>query len=176
MKRLALGLALFAAGCGGGSEPAPEASETAPLAPGPALGAEPAALPPQVADFPALASRDCAAVARFYLDALQAREFAKAALAWDDPVIDAARLEALFAGYRQPRIEPAQPAVEGAAGTLYCTVEGSLTDAADSATAASGGTLVLSRVNDVPGATPEQLRWRLRSSTFVEPLERSQRG
>jgi len=29
---------------------------------------------------------------------------------------------------------------------------------------------------NVPGATPEQLRWTLRSSTFVEPLERSGRG
>ena len=38
------------------------------------------------------------------------------------------------------------------------------------------GTLLLRRVNDVPGATPDQLRWTLRASTFVERLERSDGG
>ena len=50
------------------------------------------------------------------------------------------------------------------------------TDAQDPARPALEGTLLLKRVNDVPGATPDQLRWTLRSSTFVEPLERSDRG
>ena len=40
----------------------------------------------------------------------------------------------------------------------------------------SSGDLLIDdkRVNDVPGATPDQLRWTLQSSTFVERLERSQ--
>ena len=165
---------LLLAACGGDREPAPRPTETAE---GPVAPALPAGkLPPQAADFPALASKDCAEVVRFYLEALGSREYARAALVWNDPVIDAARLEAVFGGYRQARVEAADPAVEGAAGSLYCTVTGTLTDAADPAEPPVEGELTLRRVNDVSGATPDQLRWTLRSSTFVEKLERSTQG
>jgi len=107
---------------------------------------------------------------------VEERDFARAALVWDDPVIDAARLEALFAGYTRPRVSIGDVTEEGAAGSLYCTVAGVLTDATDTATAPVEGTLQLRRVNDVPGATPDQLRWTIRQSTFVEPMERSGRG
>jgi hypothetical protein len=170
MRRAALALALLAAGCGGRVEPAP-----APEASGaPALGQ--AKLPPQVADFPALASKECVEVAQFYLEAIGGREWDKAALVWDDPVIDAARLEAVFAGYKVPQVEWTEPLVEGAAGSSYCTVSGKLSDAGDAAKPLIEGTLLLKRVNDVPGATADQLRWTLQSSTFVEKLERSGRG
>lgn len=168
MKRAAVALALLLAGCGGGEPAAPEADETAALS-GPG-GA------PQFADFPALASKDCVEVVQFYLEAIGGREWAKAALVWDDPVIDAARLEAVFAGYKVPQVEWTEPFVEGAAGSLHCAVTGKLTDAEDTSKVLQEGTLLLRRANDVPGATPEQLRWTLRSSTFVESLERSQRG
>ena len=168
MKRAAVLLASALLGaCGTNEAPAPEPSESA------ALGASPAKLPPQVADFPALASTDCAQVVAFYLRALGSGEYGQAALVWDDPVIDAARLEALFRDYRGAQVEWAEPSVEGAAGTLYCTIGGKLTDTAGSE---REGTLVLRRANDVPGATPDQLRWTLQSSTFVENLERSSRG
>ena len=168
MKRAALPLAaaLLLAGCGS-EEPAPEASDVPPSALGQSK------LPPQVADFPALASKDCAEVAEFYLEAISSREYPQAALVWDDPVIDAARLEAVFDDFREAQVELTEPSVEGAAGTLYCTIGGKLTDAARPD---REGTLVLRRANDVPGATPEQLRWTLQSSTFVENLERSSRG
>ncbi|HYD24369.1 MAG TPA: hypothetical protein VEB68_06205 [Croceibacterium sp.] len=166
---LAMAVIALLAGCDGGDQ-APTAA-TGPAAP---LGEAP--LPPQAAEFPALASRDCAEVVRFYVEALGAREFARAALAWDDPVIDGARLEAVFGGYQVPRVAWREPAVEGAAGSLYCTVAGTLSDAADPAKAPVDGTVTLRRANDVPGATPDQLRWTLRSSTFVEPIERSSRG
>ena len=168
MKRVALALALVAAGCGAGGEPAPDASDA------PALGeGKP---PPQATDFPALASKDCVEVVQFYLEAIGGREWDQAALVWDDPVVDAARLEAVFAGYKVPQIEWTEPFVEGAAGSSYCTVSGKLSDAEDAAKPLLEGTLLLKRVNDVPGATPDQLRWTLQSSTFVEKLERSGRG
>ena len=69
-----------------------------------------------------------------------------------------------------------EPLVEGAAGSLYCTIVGKLTDAADPAKPLLEGTLLLRRANEVPGATAEQLRWTLQSSTFVEKLERSTTG
>jgi len=115
-------------------------------------------------------------VAQFYLTAIEERDFARAALVWDDPVIDAARLEALFTGYQRPQITIADLMEEGAAGSLYCTVTGALSDAADPAKAPAQGTLQLRRVNDVPGAAPGQLRWTIRQSTFVDPMERSGRG
>ena len=171
-------LALLAA-CGG-EAPAPQPTDDAargslrdtledPLA-------TPAALPPQVADFPALSSRACADVARFYTDALAAREWDRAALVWADPVIDGARLESIFGSYRLLSITWGEPAEEGAAGSLYCTVEGTLTDADEPAKGTQPGTLVLKRVNDVPGATPTQLRWTIQSSSFIEPTERSGRS
>jgi hypothetical protein len=167
---IVLAAALLLTGCEGSQDPAPAPSE----APAAALGQ--AKLPPQVGDYPALASKDCAEVVGFYLEALSTHEYAQAALVWDDPVIDAARLEAVFGSYKQAQVEWTEPFVEGAAGSLYCTVSGKLTDADDPAKPLREGTLLLRRANDVPGATPDQLRWTLQSSTFVENLERSGRG
>ena len=173
MKRAAfLAAAVLLAGCDGQDNAAPDAREPTP----PALVPGEAKLPPQAEDYPILASKECADVAEFYLEAISSREYAQAALVWEDPVIDGARLEAVFGAYQEAQVEWPEPFVEGAAGSLYCTVSGKLTDAGDPAKPAHEGTLLLRRVNDVPGATPEQLRWTLQSSTFVENLERSSRG
>ena len=51
-------------------------------------------------------------------------------------------------------------------------VTGTLADLANPAQPRQRGVLVLRRANDVPGATPEQLRWTIRSSTFIEEMER----
>lgn len=168
-------LALLAA-CGG-EAPAPQptgstAAAPARLTPVDPL-ATPAPLPPQVADYPALSSRTCMDVVRFYGQAIAAGEWEQAALAWADPVIDGARLQSIFAGYQRPTIDWGDPVEEGAAGSLYCTVTGTLADAGTPGTAPVSGTLELKRVNDVDGATPTQLRWTIRSSTFIEPTERS---
>lgn len=173
MRRLlAASLALVLASCGS-EEPA-----EAPSAPGET--GETAALPRPAQVSPAqaaaLESTDCRAVARAYFDAIALRDFAFAARFWDDPVIDDARLAALFTGYGQPRFEIATVREEGAAGTLFCAVTGALSDLADPARPLREGEIVLGRANQVPGATPEQLRWTIRSSTFVEPMERSGKG
>ncbi|WP_121117277.1 hypothetical protein [Croceibacterium ferulae] len=167
-------LALLAA-CGS-EAPAPQPSENAALPPAADPLATPAALPAQVEDFPALSSRTCMDVARFYGDAIAAGEWDRAALVWADPVIDGARLQALFSDYKRPVITWGDSTQEGAAGSLYCTVEGTLTHADEIGTPPRTGTLELKRVNDVDGATPTQLRWTIRSSTFIELTERSGTG
>ena len=78
---------------------------------------------------------------------------------------------ARFAGYAVPQIAIAKVEQEGAAGSSYCTVTGTLTDGAVSTTPARSGKMVLRRVNDAPGATREQLRWTIRSSTFAGDLQ-----
>ncbi|MBO0749955.1 MAG: hypothetical protein J2O44_05955 [Porphyrobacter sp.] len=120
-----------------------------------------------------LDSRDCRTVAQAYFEALARGDFAFAVRVWDDPVINDDRLKALFAGYKRPTVKIGQLQQEGAAGSSYCTVGGTLTDAAQSSKAPRKGEIVLKRVNDVPGATPEQLRWTIQSSTFVEKVERT---
>ena len=170
-RLLATGLALSLAACGSGEEAggtvaAPAEAET-PAAQAETLPAAQAAL---------LDSRDCRTVAQAYFDALALDEFAFAARFWDDPAIDGPRLAALFSGYGRPRIAIAEVREEGAAGSLYCTEIGALADLADPSQPRHDGEIVLRRANDVPGATPEQLRWTIRSSTFVEEMERSGRG
>ena len=109
-------------------------------------------MPLQAADFPALASKDCVAVVQFYLEAIGGGEWDKAALVWDDPVVDGARLEAVFGGYKVPQVEWAEPFVEGAAGSSFCTVGGKLTDAGDPARPMREGSLLLRRVNELVGS------------------------
>lgn len=177
MRGVALLALLALAGCGSREQaPAPRASETAPATAASSPPMTPPTLtplPPPTQDLSALESRDCRTVAQAYVNALARGDFAFAARVWDDPVIDDARLKALFAGYKQPSIAISDVGEEGAAGSLYCTVSGTLSDAGGAAKPAQKGEIVLKRVNDVPGATPEQLRWTIRSSTFVEETQRT---
>jgi hypothetical protein len=174
-RSLPLAALLALAGCGGDADEAPEPATT--NLPGEA-GAElpPPPDPPGPGQTARLDSRECSEVVQLYLEALGGRDYALAARVWDDPVIDGARLEAVFGRYRELQLAWTEPVVEGAAGSLYCTVSGTLTDAQDPAKPPVDGTLLLRRANDVPGATPGQLRWTLRASTFVERLERSGGG
>jgi hypothetical protein len=175
-RALVLAGLLSLAGCGSGSD---EAGEQATVHRPRASGSEQAPSRSQL-DLEhvtmRLGSKDCGEVVQLYLEALRGRDYGVAAQVWDDPAIDAARLEAVFGRYRELQIESPEPVVEGAAGSLYCTVSGKLTDAQDPAKPPVEGSLQLKRVNDVPGATADQLRWTLRSSTFVEALERSDGG
>ena len=129
---------------------------------------------PTAEQMAARGSRDCRTVVQAYSDALQMRQFAFAAEFWRDPVIDDARLEALFADYNSPRLAITDVREEGAAGSLYCTVTGTLTGGDDDSDP-QDGEIVLRRVNDVDGASEEQLQWTIQSSSFVEPLEQARR-
>lgn len=131
---------------------------------------------PDWRDHDMLASKDCGTVAQFYFDAIALREFDKAAFVWDDPVVDDARLAALFSGYAQPQFNVDKVMEESAAGAVFCTVTGALADLADPSKVLREGEIVLRRTQNVPGASPDQLRWTVQSSTFIEDMERAGRG
>ena len=154
-----------------GASPASSASQ-----PSSSAGPAPTSTPQAMQDLAVLDSRDCRTVAQAYAGAIARNDFDFAARVWNDPVIDAARLKARFAGFAVPQIKIKKVEEEGAAGSLYCTVTGVLTDTADPNQKTRSGEIILKRVNDVPGATPDQLRWTIRSSTFIEKMERSGKG
>ena len=131
---------------------------------------------PSAAQQALLSSTDCRTVAEGYFEALGAGDFELAARFWDDPLVDAARLDTLLRDYTTPEFTIDTVQEEGAAGSMFCTVTGALADAGVPSSPLRQGQIVLRRVNDVPGATPEQLRWHVQSSTFVEEMQRAGRG
>ena len=74
---------------------------------------------------------------------------------------------AQFAPYRRITVGIGDGEVEGAAGSLYYEVPVDFTgERADGVAVKRHGTLVVRRANDVDGATPEQLRWHIESTTL----------
>lgn len=166
---LALSGAFLAAGCGGSGDEAAPAAENTVVPYAPAAGQR-RAVPPLAGDLPELSSKDCVEVVRFYVEALGKHEYDEAALVWNDPTIDGARLRAIFGGFEEPVFEWTEPFLEHSQRTLFCTVGGTLFDAKDPAKPIVQGRLELRRTNDLPDAAPIELRWTLRSSSFVRQL------
>ncbi len=149
----------------------PEPRETTPAAGQPVAIASPPASPTDAPPIPTdlraarLSSRDCATVALFYSDALFTSQYQQAARAWDkDNGVDGAMLARRFGNMEGLKLDIGEVAEEGAAGSLYCTVQVTLRHD----NTAQPGTLTLRRVNDVPGATIDQLRWQIVQSTLGE--------
>ena len=171
MRLLAMMLAPLALVACGDADETPATGEEAPGLSGPN---PPVPIAP--ADQAALRSEKCATAAQFYFEALSSGEYGRAALLWDDPVIDGARLEALLAGYTTPQIAWEEPEVSTGEGMPSCTVTGTLTDAAKADTPPRRGSLVMDRVLEPETSEGQATRWRIESQTFIEPLERSGRG
>ncbi len=70
-----------------------------------------------------------------------------------------AQFAAMFDGFGKITVAAPDGTIEGAAGTSYYTAPTTITGSNGQKLT---GQIVLTRVNDVPGATPEQLRWRVR--------------
>ncbi|GGD96955.1 hypothetical protein GCM10011515_15910 [Tsuneonella deserti] len=71
---------------------------------------------------------------------------------------------AMFAPLRDISVAVPGGTLEGAAGSSYYTVPATVTGTlAGGSGATLRGEVILRRVNDVPGATPEQLRWHIES-------------
>jgi hypothetical protein len=72
-----------------------------------------------------------------------------------------------FADYSEYHAQVGAPGeIEGAAGSLYVTVPVQVYGrTADGKEFREAGTVTLRRVNDVPGSTPEQRKWRISAAT-----------
>lgn len=138
-------------------------------APTPTETATPAAATPPPSPLPDRGAlnerRDPERLLRFYAQALAARDWASAARAWGPGSgVSARTLKASYDRAEPPRLTIGRGAQEGAAGSLY--YQAPVTLRFGSAGAPERGTLTLRRVNDVDGATPEQLRWHIEKSTI----------
>ena len=79
-----------------------------------------------------------------------------------DGFVSESPFAAQFAEYRKIVVSFGEGRMEGAAGSLYYEVPINFTGIlANGTPVRRSGTIVLRRVNDVPGATPEQLHWRI---------------
>lgn len=180
MRGAALGLLLALAACGG--EPAPSAgadeSKAARTAPAPAPAPTPPAAAAPEADSPSRSPEESAAVpeeqaaltvAKAYFDAIRSGDYDAAwALRWKGEGDDAASRKAFrdhYARYADHNATVGMPGpVEGAAGSLYVEIPVQLYGRLKTGTPfSSAGVVTLRRVNDVPGSTAEQRRWRIYS-------------
>lgn len=111
--------------------------------------------------------RDPERLLRYYTNAIRVGDWAAAARAWSlDAQMTPEKLEAEFGGQAGPKLAVGKGDVEGAAGSLYYEAP-LVVDFADGRPS-KRGTIVLRRVNDVPGASEEQLYWRIeRTSTLT---------
>jgi hypothetical protein len=167
-------LAAVAAGCGQGDEqraqPAP-ASNAAGAAPRPAAPAPaPAAAPQEAAPETPLSSTSALAAAdvlKAYYRLIEAGRYEQAwRLRWESDGGDAADFVAHFADYAEYHATVGNPSeVQGAAGSSYVEVPVQLYGQMKNGESfGSAGTVTLRRVNDVPGATAAQRRWRIYTS------------
>jgi hypothetical protein len=144
------------------ASPAPDDAPVEPLPPG-----SPGALPDDrtpisEAPFTPQSAQGAGQVVQTYFALLESGRAAEGKTHWSDPAF-ADVFVATLAQFRSFHVLIGAPGeIEGGAGSLYVEVPVQLYGRLK--TGAEGhriGTASLRRVNDVPGATPEQLRWRL---------------
>ena len=150
MKYASVLLALVAlAGCDA-KAPQPEATATA--------GPAPVLAPSE--------SRDPGEVLIGWAKAVSLRDWAAARAYWGDKGAASGLSEQAFAHawdvVKNPDVSLGVGQQEGAAGSSFYTAPVIVADGKRRI----AGYVVLRRVNDVPGATPEQLRWHIESSTL----------
>ncbi len=93
--------------------------------------------------------------------ALERRDFARADAQWGVGA-DQAGSEAGFGKFQTITVGIGEGAVEGGAGSLYYEVPVTVTGEGEDGTRQKlTGSVTARRVNDVDGASPEQLRWHL---------------
>lgn len=117
---------------------------------------------------PPSTSRDPALVLNAWARAIALRDWALVRAYWGDHGARSGLSETEFAArwhrLKNPTVALSQGDQEGAAGSLYYTAPVTITDGGRTLR----GEIVLRRVNDVDGASAEQLRWHIESLS-IEP-------
>ena len=145
-------------------EPLPPVTPPEPGTPG---GLPDDRTPISEAPFTPDSAQGAANVVQTYYALIGERKYAEARRLWSDGGKASGADEAAFAkgfeGFTEYHAQVGAPGgIEGAAGSLYVEVPVVLYGRLKTGTAFnSRGTAVLRRVNGVPGATPEQLRWHI---------------
>jgi hypothetical protein len=178
--RIALAAPMLAlAACGEDGARAPAAEDIAPVAapaPSPAETIATAAPcePAPLASDAAKGEEGARNILLAWACALEQGDFATAYAQWGaDAAARSGRTEAEHAAYwaafRTIAVAVPEGRMEGAAGSSYYEVPATITGERTDGTAYRlEGPVVLRRVNDVPGATAEQLRWHI-ESVDLEP-------
>ena len=160
-------LAIHLAGCDREperAEPSESASEAVSAATALPPPVEPAPSASPSADAAGADMPDPAALLLSYAQALEARDWPRAARFWArGSGVTAKTLEAAYSRPARLVLEVGAGREEGAAGSLYYEVPVTLRFGDE---APERGTLVLRRANDVPGASAEQRRWHIERSTI----------
>lgn len=114
--------------------------------------------------------RDPERLLRYYTNAIRAGDWVDAARAWSlDAQMTPEKLKSEFGGQASPKIAVGKGDTAGAAGSLY--YEAPIVVDFQDGRPSRRGTIVLRRVNDVPGASEEQLNWRIeRTSTLTSSI------
>jgi hypothetical protein len=160
----ALGLALLA-GCEASDTASSTVSAEGSEAPA-AEGAEPLDAPAETPlDYTALSERNAPdKLLAFYAESLHRKQWSAAALAWDsNSGISAEILKSAYDKTEPPTLAIGKGSSEGAAGSLFYEAPVVLDFGTGGETLQ--GKITLRRVSDVPGASEEQLSWRIRNST-----------
>lgn len=165
-------LAINLAGCDRHSAPNPMTSETGAEASSEPLvdtvAPAPSATPTAELKEPGVPSesRDPREVLAAWAKAIETRDWRTVRSYWGNKGavsgLDEVAFSLKWSDLVAPEVEVGTGEQEGAAGSLYYTAPVTITDGKR----VVKGTVTMRRVNDVDGATPEQLRWHIESSTL----------
>jgi hypothetical protein len=170
LRGFTLGVLIVAAGCDRQeTTPAPDTATPAAATPAPTRSPSASTPAPVVLDLGALIERqDPDRVLRYYTAALAGADWAAAARAWGEASgVTAGALKAEYDGKGLVTLEADKGVTEGAAGSLFYEAPVVLRIGGGEG---RSGLITLRRVNDVEGASEEQLRWHIERSTVGPAL------
>lgn len=150
--------------------PVADAEPPVPAGPLPIASATPIPVPEEIPYEPREPStaRDPAQVLQDWAKAVEARDWSLVRAFWGDhgerSGLSVIAFAAKWRKLRQPEVTIGKGDSEGGAGSLYYTAPLRISDGPR----ILAGEIVIRRVNDVDGATAEQLRWHI-ESTSIEP-------
>lgn len=143
-----------------GRTPAAAADLPSPVA-APARTGQPGPAAPQLVAAAEKGEKGARNVLLEWARALERRDFARADAQWGAGA-DQAASAAQFARFQTMTVALGDGAIEGGAGSLYYEVPVTITGKAAAGDPQKiAGSVTVRRVNDVDGATAEQLRWHL---------------